>query len=809
MSLAETLIPKRMKVMQPKKTSAQALPFREYEEYLKLEDGTYRCILKVSPINSDLLADDEMDSIVELMQEAINASSVGMQQFTVSSERLNLDEYIDYLEKKYEETSESYFLERLDATIKYVKRTSIRARTTKSFYFTLASKSSDLTRVREDFDEATRKVEEALSSAEIYVKLLSKYDGLRMLYEKLNPITSIHQPYTLGMKTPTAIAPVPIIHNEDHSIMDGMFYRYYTIVDYPDGELRPGWMSKIFNVNAAIDTSIIMRLTGKKKVIDSIDKSLGMIRYRLNQHGIKESEKNEYKNKEKSAERLVKELSSDGENMYNVSVIISVKEPTLKELEVSCDRLQTAISTAKMRSRQLLYMNNEAFWLALPIAYSSSFLNNENMYWPMQSSVIGSILPFNSSDYMMKRGVIKGRNPKTKSLVIVDRRDKKAVDNSNEVVIAPSGRGKSWYAQADISRENQQGTKCVVIDPEREYKFKFGERVVFSIGSEFCTNPFHIRSAILEDDEDDDYEPEDNDSNNYTENVGQYLLRRIADTIPFYRWIYPAMDSTEEAELTEAIRITYEEFSGLTFESTELPDVFPTLSNLDTVCDRPEFRDTLATFRKNLRPYVTGIYKGMFNGQTNWTMDSPLTVLDIHSLSKVVQPQIMHLLLLDIWEYFKKNRNERKGLYVDEAWKLASPTNPQTLEFLFEMAKRIRKYGGYLTTITQNVADFFRSGEGGTNYGQAIFDNAFFKLFLGLSEKDYKTLVDTGFTFSRMEERILKRRKSKGRGVYMIGSTRVEIQTTPLKDELRFIDPAEYRKLEDVSDEIDYTEIGA
>jgi hypothetical protein len=588
--------------------------------------------------------------------------------------------------------------------------------------------------------------------------------------------------------------------------MDGMLYRFFTIIDYPEGELRPGWMSRIFNVNAEIDTSIILEQTTKKKTIDGIDKSIGMIRFRLNNSKTRESEKIEYKKKEESAIQLLKELSSDAENMYKVSIVISVRERTLKDLDVACDRLQTAIATSGMRSRQLIYMNNDPFWLMLPIVYPSHFIEHENLHWPMQSSVIGSILPFNSSDYMMKRGVVKGRNPATGGLIIVDRRDRRAVDNSNEVVIAPSGRGKSWYAMGDISRENAQGTKIVIIDPDREYRFNFGERVVFSVGSKFCTNPFHIRSAVLDLD-DDEYEDYESDELPYVENVGQYLERKIADIIPFFRWIYPKMDSTEEAELTEAIRIMYDEKADLNFSSTTLPDEFPTLSDLDEIISRKEFADTLAVLRKNIKPYVTGIYRSMFNGQTNWSMDTQLTVLDINTLSEVVQPPMMHLLLLDIWEYFKRDRKEKKGLYVDEAWKLASPDNPQTLKFLFEMAKRIRKYGGYLTTITQNVEDFFNSGSGAKNYGQAIFDNAFFKMFLGLSEKDYKTLTDTGFTFSRKEERILKRRKSKGRGVYIIGSTRVEIQTTPLLDELRFIDPAEFKKVSTMELSEDYSQV--
>lgn len=788
------------------KTSAQALPFKGYHnEMLQLEDGTFRCIIRVSAINNELLGEDENDDIIELMAEAINGSASQINQMTVSSERLNIDEYIEYLKQKIEKSNESYHIDRLTEMLKYVKETSIRQRTTKTFYWTVSANTKDEERAKEQFHEAVKKIEDSLQSAEIYVKVLKKHDGLRMLYEKLNPKTSVTQPYSPDMKTLQSIAPVPIIHNEDHSIMDGVYYRFYTIIDYPV-DVKPMWFKKIFDVNAEVDTAFIYRPTGKTKTIQNIDHELGVIKFMQRNAKTKQSEKIELEKKEKSAIELIEGLSTDFENMYKVSVIIAVKDKSLKDLEYSCERVTTAISTSRMRSRQLVWLNNDPFWLTLPIAYNSGVLNNENMHWPMQTTALASILPFNSADFMMNKGIVVGRNPVTNSLIITDRRDKKQIDNPNKVIIAPTGRGKTWYAQTDMSRMNAIGTKLFVIDPEREYKFNHGERVVFSLGSEFCTNPFHIRSAIV--DQEDDLEQDDDFSRaNYTENVGQYLQRKIADMIPFFRYIYPKMDSTEEAELSEAIRLTYERKSGLTFLSTELPDEYPTLSDLYETCQDQIF-DSLGNFIRNLKPYVIGLYKNMFNGQTNWSMDSDITVLDIHSLSDVIQPQMMYLLLQDIWEYIKINREEEKGLYVDEAWKLASPDNPQTLKFLFEMAKRIRKYGGYLTTITQNVMDFFSAGEGSRNYGQAIFDNAFFKVFLGLSENDYTALIKAGFSFSRKEERILKRKKSKGRGIYVVGSTRVELQSSPILDELQFIDPKEYKRLSQYEGHLEYSEAG-
>lgn len=795
MQVLEKFLPNIPFISKKKKEDVrQVLPFSAYDEYLKMKDGTYRCLIKVTAVNSDLLTEDENESIVEALQEVVN-SVPGVQQITVSSERLNVDEYIEYLQYKFEETKDRFFMERLNHMITHVKRYAKNQRNTKSFYYSFCSINKDYQRAKEDFEEHIKQIEESLSAVEIYIKVLNFDSGKQVLYEKMNPNTSLAQPYTKGMSI-DSMAPDRIQNMGTHMIVDGMYYRFYTITDYPM-VVKPGWLSRLFNLRGSVDTSIILSPTDKTKVIKSVSKSIGELNYRSRQ-ALPADEKLRIDRDKISAEQLLMELSAENENVFNVCITIAVKEKNLKDLDTACDRLQTSIGSARMRSRMLSYMGLDPFWLSLPITYPSVHLKHKNMNWPMQSSIIGSILPFNSSDLIMSTGVVKGKNPNTNSLIITDRRDRHAADNPNEVILAPSGRGKSWYAKADITRELSQGTKIVVIDPDREYLFDYGERVVFSVGSKYCTNPFHIRSAIL------DLDEESSGDETYTEDVGQFLMRKIADLIPFFRWIYPAMNSTEAANLTEAIRIMYNDTLvpdpltqgmkklGLNFQSKELPSVFPTLTDLDAVIEA-NFKDSLQNLQTNIRPFVTGIYKSMFNGQTNWSMDKQLTILDINTLSDEVQKPMMHLLLMDIWEYFKRDRKEKKGFYVDEAWKLASPDNPQTLKFLFEIAKRIRKYGGYLTTITQNVSDFFNTGE--KNYGQAIFDNAFSKLFLGLSPKDHTTLVETGFTFSQKETNILKKRKSKGRGVYMFGSTRVEIQTTPIMDELQFIDKEEFAKL--------------
>ena len=52
----------------------------------------------------------------------------------------------------------------------------------------------------------------------------------------------------------------------------------------------------------------------------------------------------------------------------------------------------------------------------------------------------------------------------------------------------------------------------------------------------------------------------------------------------------------------------------------------------------------------------------MFNGQTNWDPNKAIKVSDIHELSEGVQKPMMDLLLKDLWEEVKRDRDEPVGL---------------------------------------------------------------------------------------------------------------------------------------------------
>lgn len=762
-----------------KDTPKQRLPINDIDDIIELEDKSFVKILKVTdPLNTDLLGEDKLIAAISSIQDCCNALNARA-QILISSERIDIEDYLNYLRGKANTADDQYTLERIQKKIEYLESRSLNNNTVLNFYFSIKSQYKKIQDAYDELSDLSKDFYEYLKQGDILVLPLEKKQAMKMFYEKLNPNSSIEAPYTGEMET-SDICPDSIRDRGHYLEMDDMYYSFFTFSRYPD-KVEPSWLKRIMNSNASIDLSINLEPADKSKVIDATDKRIRQIEIRLDEN-IPPKLKKKYEKQEESLNHLLGELDNDSENTFDTTIICSVREKDLEELKSAESRLKTAFSACKLRSRKLKFKGTYLMWYNMPICYSNRQFERK-IDWPMQSSTIGSILPFDSSELSENNGILKGFHANKEAPIIYNRYNKYRFNNPNECVLGEPGSGKSFYLQADMLRESTSGNanRLFVIDPEREFFLPNANRVLFKLGSEYATNVFHIRSTVLD---------SDNDSEDGQNDVGQYLRRKIGDMITFFKWIIPTIEErpTEKAHLIEAITHAYGQ-KGLNFESTKLPDTFPTLSNLkESLIEL--FGSDGDWLIDSLYAYIDGPYSSMFNAQTNWGFDSKVTVMDIHELSEDIKKPLMDLLLRDIWEEHKLDRNEYKGLYVDEAWLLADENNQQTMEFLRQIAKRVRKYGGFLTTATQNVDDFLSIGK----YGSAIFKNAHFKTFMRLDEKDIEELTKF-MTFSEKELKVLGQKKSQGRCIHMASSKRLEMQTKASHDELLIIDPKQAKEL--------------
>ena len=99
----------------------------------------------------------------------------------------------------------------------------------------------------------------------------------------------------------------------------------------------------------------------------------------------------------------------------------------------------------------------------------------------------------------------------------------------------------------------------------------------------------------------------------------------------------------------------------------------------------------------------------------------------------------MYLFTDLFWDKIKKDRNEKKAIYLDEIWRLIGVTsNKEVASFVYKIFKTIRKYGGSSVAITQDISDLFSLDNGA--YGKSILNNSNIKNFFSLEEENIKVL---------------------------------------------------------------------
>ena len=130
-----------------------------------------------------------------------------------------------------------------------------------------------------------------------------------------------------------------------------------------------------------------------------------------------------------------------------------------------------------------------------------------------------------------------------------------------------------------------------------------------------------------------------------------------------------------------------------------------------------------------------------FNQQTNVNLDNKYTVLDISELSGDMLTVGMFVALDYVWDKAKEDRTKEKAIFLDELWQLiGASSNKLAAEFVLEVFKIIRGYGGSAICATQDLNDFFSLDSG--KYGKGIINNAKTKVILNLEEDEAARVQD-------------------------------------------------------------------
>lgn len=216
----------------------------------------------------------------------------------------------------------------------------------------------------------------------------------------------------------------------------------------------------------------------------------------------------------------------------------------------------------------------------------------------------------------------------------------------------------------------------------------------------------------------------------------------------------------------------------------------PVLGDLYELLAKDQNTTRMALLLKRL---VTGSLQ-LFNQQTNIDLSNKFTVADISELKEEILPLGMFITIDLFWDKIKEDRTQKKVIIVDELWNLiGSSGNKQTAQFILEIFKIIRGYGGSAIGATQDINDFFAL-EGG-KYGKGIINNAKMKIILQLEDEDAEVLRRI---LKMSDEEVAKVTTFKrGHGLFYAGTNHIAIEFKASQEEKDMIttDRAELEEL--------------
>ena len=539
------------------------------------------------------------------------------------------------------------------------------------------------------------------------------------------------------------IAPSSFEIAYDHITVDGLYAQTFFVFTYPR-YIDTNWLSPVVNYDVTMDIAQYIYPISSEDIMKVLRTKVAQLQSSIRMAADKGNVRDPaLETALEDAESLRTELQRGQEKFFQYGLYFTVYSPKLEELQKASKELQSLLAGKLVLTKRADLQMERGFNATIPICLDDLAVQRN-----MNTSPLSTTFPFISSELTSNDGILYGLNRHNESLIIFDRF---SLENANSTVFAKSGAGKSYAVKLEILRSLMFGTDVIVIDPENEYKALCetvgGTYLNVSLNSDRRINPFDLPTPL----EGEEIKP------------GDLLRSSVINLTGLMRLMLGKLTAQEEGILDKALIDTYST-KGITmdivdpstYQTPTMADFYSVLSSMDGAGDMAQ----------RIAKYVTGTYAGVFNKETNVTLDTGLMVFSVRDLEDELRPVAMYIILNYIWNRVRSTLKKRI-LVIDEAWSLMQ--HDDSAKFLFGLVKRARKYYLGVTTITQDVEDFVNSP-----YGKPIITNSSLQLLLKQSPSAVEPLAKV-FNLTEGEKYMLLN-SGVGQGLFFAGLKHVAIQ---------------------------------
>ncbi len=702
------------------------------------KDGSYSCVLEVKPIEFRLLGGNKQNFIIDgVLTNAITCVGLGQQAAIVKLEKpLNLTKYLqsdldrivalaDACENG--SLSEAEYVARVDViedrmalvdTLNSEKEINYSA-----YYIAVTDKN------KASLKSTLANMRRTLISGSIEADILED--------NELEEFLTAGKRYGINAEAEGKFGiPHEVAFRLTTTVQDELALSHFVVSGYPL-KVPNAWGEELFDLP---NTKVVMKLkpVEKSKALKRIDNAIMELSTQAKGKASKIIDKTTHV---ETLSNLLVRLQNDNEVLFDTTFIITAYDRKGRgEVRKSVKRKirELGFTATDMFGRQQdAYLTSEL-----------SFYDSVKISRGIQASSIAACFPFVSNAIEDNNGILLGEN-KLPAFVNFFKRNSEFV-NSNMVVIGKSGSGKSYATKTILTHLASCNAKVFILDPEGEYlnlaKNMRGKVLDVASSKHGKLNPFQIISAL--DDENDDG----------TRNSFFTHLQFLEE---FYRLILAGINP-DSLEL----------LNKLTVEAYERKGIKPTtdLSKLEPK-DYPTFDDLYALISEKLASvkdgydkdclkvvenYIAKFKKGgrnsnLWNGKSDFRTDENFVCFDFQKLLANKNGSIANAQMLLVLKYLEneviKNRDynlmngtDRKiVVVVDEAHLFIDEKYPVALDFMYQLAKRIRKYNGMEIVITQSLKDFAGTPETARK-SMAIINVSQYSLIFPLSPNDMSDL---------------------------------------------------------------------
>ncbi|MBP3673479.1 MAG: hypothetical protein J6J18_06590 [Oscillospiraceae bacterium] len=557
--------------------------------------------------------------------------------------------------------------------------------------------------------------------------------------------------------------------------------RCYGAIRYPS-ELDYGWAVRFMGATDCI-TCITYYPGQASEIGDALSRSIRASA----RDAAEESDarrKKRYERKANDADRLIDNLDARGMSLGHVSVVVMPWAANPEELEQICRNVCSRFAARRIKLKLLSCVQREA-WMHLSPYYPNQKVIDDILKRIIPLETLMGGYPFTANILRDDNGVYFARTP-DRGIVSLDifYRDQDRT-NGNGIVTGIPGVGKSTLLKSMLESMYMLGVKCIVIDPEREFKDlcrSMGGSWLDAGGGKARVNPLQIQASV-QDEEEEDQKKENpgGDTKPKKDPEKQTILHQhIQGLQTIFQYKIRSLTDIQMSLLEKALLELYADF-GITLDSDEScllrsNTQWPIMEDLwhrlqAKVADDDRYSD-LALL---LETMAVGADSAIWNGYTNISLDNNLIVIDTYALhtgterNRVTQ---YYNLMRMAFTAASADKDTPYFIICDEAQTMFDPELPQAAQALKNMALRLRKYEGCLWLAFHSLHELLDDKV--RLSGQPILDAAEYKILFGT---DGRNLADTVnlFKLTPAEEKGLEA-KQRGKALALIGSRHMRVE---------------------------------